>query len=442
MIPLAHGIGGRSDLPVPLWLALYGAAAAVLISFFALLAFWPDSKLGGRAGRVLPSALQQLAGAPATWIALRTLGLVSTAGFVAVNWFGPADPAHNPAPTWFYVWFWVGLVPASILFGPVWCWLNPLRPLAAGVRALAVFLARGRIRWPRLPESVGYRPAAVSLFGFVWLELVYDHADAPASIAAFLGGYAIIHAGAGAVYGPRWFDRGDGFEAYSALLGSLAPVGRRADGRLALRNPLGGLAAQRPAPGLVATVSVLLGSTGFDGLSRTRIWRILTADADRLLYLALGTAGLLAAIGFVMLTYSAATRMSRRYLRSPDGGAVATRFVHSLVPICVGYTVAHYFSFAVFQGQAGYLLATDPLGRGWDLFGLAGRAIDYTAVSPRAIAAVQVAAIVLGHVIGVVVAHDRAVAVLERRHRRRAQYGLLAVMVGYTVGGISLVVGT
>jgi hypothetical protein len=36
---LAHGLGGRSDLPVPLWLAQYGAAAALLVSFTVLGVF-------------------------------------------------------------------------------------------------------------------------------------------------------------------------------------------------------------------------------------------------------------------------------------------------------------------------------------------------------------------------------------------------------------------
>lgn len=47
MTILAHGIGGRSDLPIPLWMAVYGGAAAVLISFFALSLFWIQYSLLG-----------------------------------------------------------------------------------------------------------------------------------------------------------------------------------------------------------------------------------------------------------------------------------------------------------------------------------------------------------------------------------------------------------
>jgi hypothetical protein len=113
--------------------------------------------------------------------------------------------------------------------------------------------------------------------------------------------------------------------------------------------------------------------------------------------------------------------------------------VHSLVPIAIGYAVAHYFSFGMFQGQEGLLLATDPFGRGWDLLGTSGTRIDYAFLGTGLIAAVQIGAIVLGHVLGVVAAHDRAAHLFRRRQLRRAQYPLLAAMVAFTAGGIALV---
>ncbi|HET8681364.1 MAG TPA: hypothetical protein VFM54_05770 [Micromonosporaceae bacterium] len=439
MEPLAHGIGGRSDLPVPLWLAVYGGAVAVLVSFFALLVFWTQPKLRGeRAGWPVPVGVQRVVDAAGSRGALRVVGLVLATAVMFTAWAGPDDPTRNPAPTWFYVWFWVGLAALSVLFGPVWRVVNPLRTITAAVLAAG----GGRLARRELPEGMGYWPAVASLLVFVWLELVYDRASEPRTVALFLTGYALVHVAAGLVYGERWFDRGDGFEVYSTLFGHLSPLGRREDGRVVLRNPLDGLAALQPAPGLVATVSVVLGSTAFDGLTRVRFWKDFTAYLDRPLYLLIGTAGLVVAIQFVLGTYTAATMVMRRYAPADAEAGIDIRFVHSLVPIAVGYTVAHYFSFAIFQGQAGYLLATDPLGRGWDLLGAAGRGIDYTLVMPKTIALVQVIAIVVGHVVGVVAAHDRAVGTFERRDQQGGQYPLLGVMVGYTMGGIALLVGT
>jgi len=117
-------------------------------------------------------------------------------------------------------------------------------------------------------------------------------------------------------------------------------------------------------------------------------------------------------------------------------------FVHSLVPILIGYTVAHYFSLLVFQGQAGYILASDPLDVGWNLFGTADWKINLLAVSTTTIALIQVGAIVTKHVLGVVVTHDRAIATFQERNKLRGQYLLLPTMVFYTLCGIALLVGT
>jgi hypothetical protein len=443
---LAHGLGGRSDLPVPMYLAQYGAAVALIFSFAALRTFWRTPRLehaGAGDGRPLPGAVQRVAEAPATRAGLAVLGLFLAGVTVAAAAFGPDDPVTNPAPTWLYIWFWVGLVPASLLLGPIWRLLNPLRTLSAGLDRL-----RGRPQGPAraLPAGLGYWPAAASLAVFAWLELVYADASLPSTVLAFLLGYGLVHLAASMVYGQAWFARGDGFEVYSTLLASLCPFGRRRDGRLVVRNPLAGLAGIDVAPGLVAVVCVLLGAAAFDGLARTRWWASITGGRSGHVDLLLGTAGLAVAVGFVAVTYLAATRASQRFRRvrvaDPAEDRLDRRFVHTLLPIAVGYTLAHYFSLLVLEGQNGYIRASDPFGLGWDLFGTAGWVQNPVAVTTATIALVQVAAIVGGHLLGVVAAHDRAMATFRGRDRLRGQYLLFATMVCYTVGGIALLVGT
>jgi hypothetical protein len=444
---LAHGLGGRSDLPVPLWLAQYGAAAALLVSFVVLGLFWRSPRLEGPAagdGRPLPAGLQRFADSPATRAGLRALGLLLAGVTVLVAALGPNNSGTNPAPTWVYVWFWVGLVPASLLLGPIWRLLNPLRTISAGLARLAGDPDQRHAR--TLPPGAGYWPAAVGLVAFAWLELVYPYRDQPYTLLAFFVVYAWAQLVAAFRYGQDWYARGDAFEVYSTVIGHLSPIGRRTDGRLVVRNPLAGLAGLRPEPGLVAVVCVLLGSTAFDGLSRTRWWNDLTVDASPLVGTVLGTAGLLAAIAVVTVTYTAATRAGQQYRRvrhvgDPDD-RLDRQFVHSLVPILIGYTIAHYFSLFVFQGQAGYILASDPFEAGWNLFGTADWKMNLLLVSTSAIALIQVGAIVAGHVLGVVCAHDRAVAQFKGRDQLRGQYLLLTCMVFYTLSGIALLVGT
>ncbi|MBE1494516.1 hypothetical protein H4696_001616 [Amycolatopsis lexingtonensis] len=404
-IVLAHGLGGRSDLPVPLWLALYAGAAAVLASFVALTLLWKTPRLRGlEAGRPLPFA--GVIDSRAVSFVLKGLGLLGFAGFLGMAWFGPDTSAANPAPAWFYAWFWVGLVPLSLLFGPVWRRMNPLRTLAS------LFPGRRPV-----PERLAHWPAVASLLAFLWLELASGHSDSPRLIAAFVTVYGVIHVTCGAVYGPRWFDRGDGFEVYAVLIAGLSPFGRRADGRLVVRSPLDGLLALSGSPGLTPLILVVLGSTAFDGLTRLPFW----SDLDPSVPLA--TAGLLAAIALTALAYAGGIRLTRPYLRK--GTEPYAGFAHTLVPIMVGYTVAHYFSFALFEGQRGF----DPA------------VVDYTLVSTALIAVMQVGAIVLGHVLAVGSAHDRALGLLRAGYRTVGQYPLLALMVGYTAVGIYLVSG-
>jgi hypothetical protein len=123
--------------------------------------------------------------------------------------------------------------------------------------------------------------------------------------------------------------------------------------------------------------------------------------------------------------------------RTVGGGFSSARlaraFVHSLVPIALAYVAAHYLTLLLDQGQAIVFLASDPLGEGSDLFGTADRRIDYGVIGANATWYWQVGFVVTGHVAGLTLAHDRALALYQRaEHAVRSQYWLLAVMIGFT----------
>ena len=433
---LAHGVGTRADLPIPVSFAILGGGLAVLISFVALGALWPDPRLrGGEAGRPLPQIVQTVVDSTATTVILRLLGLAISLLVVAVAFTGPSDIPANLAPWAFYIQFWVGLVFASIVLGPVWRRVNPLRSLH-WLLSRASGEAPGADALPRL----GYWPAVVALLSFVFLELAFPGKSRPVVVGSYVVIYAIATLTAALWYGEGWFARGDGFEVYSTLVGRLSPFGRREDGVLVVRNPLDGPAGLREERGLAAVVVVLVGSTAFDGLTRTTWWQNgpgVAGDAATRPQLIGLTVMLLA----VSAMYVTATRLAGRSSDREDGPA---QYAHSVIPIAAGYAIAHYFSLLLLDGQLTYILASDPFARGWDLFGTAQNAVDYTAVSPRTISLVQVAAIVGGHIVGVVLAHDRAVRLAGPGHRaaaRISQYPLLTVMVTFTLGGLFLLLG-
>jgi hypothetical protein len=430
---LAHGVGSRTDLPIPLGLALYGAGAAILVGFAVLLLFWRSPRLGGASsGHPLPAGVQRVLDGAALRRTLQALALAAAAFVVVVAFTGPAESSRNLAPWVLYVTFWVGLVPASLLLGPVGRAANPLRLLHRGLRPLLP-APPGAGRLPRL----GLWPAAVSLVAFLFLELVYPGRAEPVTVGAFLVGYAVVQLALAAWFGEEWFAHGDAFEVYSTVVARLSPWGRRDDGRLVLRSPLANAHAVPETPGLAAVVVVLLGSTGFDGLSRTAWWQDGPGAAEDSLS---GALGLLACVALVAVLYLAGTRLSGRLAGQP-AAVQPRRYAATVIPIVLGYTVAHYFSLLVLDGQNTWILVSNPFGAaGVDLFGTAGNRVDLTAVSPDLIAYVQVGAVVLGHVLGVTLAHERALS-SARRARASDQLPLVIVMVLFTVAGLGLLFG-
>ncbi len=419
---LAHGIGSQHDLPISPFYAFAGAFAALFVSFLALGLLWSTSRFhGARSGLALPAALQRVADAPATRTALRGLGLAAAATVLLHLLLGPDDPAHNPAPGAVYVLLWVGLVPASLLLGPVWRLLNPLRTLH---RLLSRALPRSGSGHP-LPTRLGQWPAAAGLFGFTWLELVAPDPASTTTLLIAITAYATAHLLLAARFGERWFDDGDAFEAYSALFARLSPLGRRSDGRLVLRNPFHGLDATPERPGLVATVCVLLGSTAYDGFSDNPSWinAIQTSPLGRIPTATLGLLGSIALVGTLYCLCAAATRL----VSGPHPGPL-TAFAHSLVPIALGYLIAHYFSLLVVEGPRTVSMA----------LGTDNAPEPVPPLGPGGLAALQVIAVVTGHVLGVVAAHDRSVRLFPPAKAVAGQLPLLALMITYTVGGLSL----
>ncbi len=245
-----------------------------------------------------------------------------------------------------------------------------------------------------------------------------------------------------AVFGDTWLSHADPFEAYSDLLAKLSPWARRADGILVWRSPLANLATTTARPGLVAMVAVLFGSTAFDSYKDTVRWVRFVDGLGGNVEL-LNTLALLGFCAAVGVSFTIATRTTSV---DPDTGpahrALPSLLAHSVVPIIVGYMTAHYLSFFVEQGQLTLLQLSDPMGKGQNLLGTANWSVDYwLSYHPSFLADVKVLAVVCGHIVGVIAAHDRALELLPKRHQVVGQLGLLVVMVAYTATGLYLLFG-
>ncbi|HST80250.1 MAG TPA: hypothetical protein VLL08_00775 [Kineosporiaceae bacterium] len=464
-IMLTHAVGHRPG-PIPLGYALAAGAVVLWASFDTLRLRWRRARLDPAVGRPVPQRMQALLdGAIVRWV-IRTIGLLATAAVVVLARNEPADP-ENPAIALVYVVFWVGLPVSALLLGPVWRTLNPLR-------TAHLILNRLVARDPRhgllaLPERYGYWPAAVGLFAFAWLELVSPDRLNPRWMLAWWVGYAVLMLLGALLFGSPWFDRGDPFEAYSALVALLAPWGRRAtDRRIVLRNPLHGLAGLVPAPGLRALVAVLLAATGFDALSGTSWWHALKAESA--LPVLLGTAGLLAVVLLALGSFWLAGWLTGQLADRP-GRQISQQIAHSLVPIAVGYVLAHYLTLLITAGPEAIQHAVTALNPLSGEFGQAAtdaasnhaghhNQVGHTMVMPAeptgvadpapgstpagwpgpiAASVIEVSAVLGGHLVGIIAAHDRLLHLLPGGRRGViAQVPLLICMIGYTFAALVL----
>ena len=431
---LAHGLGGPADLPISPELAIAGAVAALVVSFTVLAVAWRHPRYdAATSGRRAPARLARLVDHPAYGVALRGLGLLGLAWFVLAAVFG-RDLLTNPIFGMFYVWWWVGLVPASVLLGPVWKAISPVRTInSAFARLTGSDPDRGVFDYP---ERWGHWPAVLGLYAFVWMELVYPFSTELGPVRLWCAAYLAAMLLGGALFGSTFYARADPFEVYSSLCAKLSVWGRR-DGGLVVRSPLANLDTVTPRAGLVAVVGVLFGSTAFDSFRDSLAWIRFTQSSgvSTLLLNNLALLAFCAGVTGLLAVGSAATGVgpgrSRRELPA--------LFSHSIVPIIVGYIVAHYVNYLVEVGWDTLVLASDPLGNGSNWLGTADLdRITWFSEHPTFLATLKVAAVVLGHVVAAVAAHDRAVRILPRRHQVTGQLPMLAVMVSFTVGGLYL----
>jgi len=439
----AHGLAGRSDLPIPDIFFAWAAAAVLVITFVALGVGWQTPVLEHRRARPVlrvPRAVEVVCGG---------IGVLVLVGLIYAGLVGNQTPTSNVTPTTVYVLFWVGIPVVSVLLGDVFRPFNPWRAIG---RASGWALKRVMHEPPpplRYPERFGRWPAVAGLVTFGWLELVPAEGSKPSVLAIAAMAYVGAQFVGMSLYGVEtWSRRGDTFGIYFSIFGRLSPFTTEG-GNLALRRPLSGLTDIDWLPGTVFLLCAAIGITAFDGASEGPAWNSITDDLQQAfvsLGFSLGTAlqiaftiGLLLAIVVVTAFYGTGIEGVHREAPERSARELARRFGHSLAPIAFAYILAHYFSLFVYQGQATVYLISDPLGDGSDLFGTANVGIDYGLVSAVAIRWVQTITLVTGHVAALIVAHDRALVDFGHTQKAvRSQYWMLGVMVGFTMFGLWL----
>ena len=431
-VAMAHGIGGRLDLPVPLSYFIVGAGVVLVITFITLAVLWPEPRLqegpGHQAARLTVNR---------GWLlpSLGVIGLFLVIGQLLPPLFGletdPTRPTIAPVLVW--VLFWLVVPFAGALIGDWYTDINPWRSLAQVLRV-------GRGERMSVLDTLGIWPAAVVLVAFTWLELVNPDSGSPITLGmaalVYTLGLMAAMAYAGRETGLAVFDA---FTPYNRLISALSPLGRRGDGRLVWRGWLRALTVLPGWRGLPAFVVVAIGTVTYDGASATESFRNVMGDfGQTMLGETLLLLGCVLAIG---AAYSVASWAAARMVGGEwTTASVAMRFAHTLVPIALAYALAHYLTLIIFEGQQLIAAVSDPFALGWDLFGTADRKIDFFITAAEPVWYAQVAVIVTGHVLGVILAHDRALGDFGKE-AVRSQYAMLLLMVALTTLGLLILAG-
>jgi hypothetical protein len=443
---LAHGLVGKQDLPIPRWLFAWAAAVVLVVSFVGLAVLWPKPRLEAAQER----RLLRMPGAQVLDVLLGALGVAFFGFMVYAGFAGTQTASANLVPTTVYVLFWVGLAFAAVLFGDVFRAINPWLAVARFASWLTRRVGAGDGAEPlAYPARLGRWPAVLGILAFAWVELSYTNRDDPSILATMALAYAAVQLVGMTVYGiDPWTRYADAFSVYFGLFARLSPL-RWERGTVYARPFLSGVPGLEVVPGTVALLCTMIGTTSFDGFSQGRAWTSIAPDIQaRFIDLGLTqeqaleaafTVGLVSAVLIVSALYRLGIEGMRTVDRRHSASELAGLFAHTLVPIALAYVVAHYFSLLAYQGQAVAYLASDPLGDGSDIFGTADKTIDYSVLSANGVWYVQVGALLLGHISGLILAHDRALTVYRKaRDATRSQYWMLAVMVAFTSLGLWL----
>ena len=408
----AHQLNATYESRLPLIVYLAGAGATVALSFIFVLVrdVRADRPNMSAAGTRLPTPLR---------VGLRAVGLIGWLWIMAQGIAG-GESSGDVATIFLWIYGWVGVPIISASVGPIWQFLDPFSTLfdigAAAIRRLGIS------PWEvaDYPERVGRWPAIVGFLAVIWLELVL--VPSPAVLFVILVGYTALTLAMMAQFGKEtWRSNGETFTVWFRLIGRLAPFALVGDDRIRSRPFASGLLEPGWRLTDVVMIALGVGSILFDGLSQTQVWY----DTFGFPLVPKETLLLAIFLGIILTAALAVTRVV---------GVSAT--AAGLLPIAIGYLIAHYFTYLFIGGQRIVVAISDPFQRGWDIFGTAFYEPSGGFLPPGLVWTVQLAAVVGGHMLGAwaghVVASLEAPRGLVGRALTLRQVPHAVVMVGLT----------
>ncbi len=415
---LAHGVsvqGSSKSLSVPLWLFILTSGGVVSASFL-LASFITDrsfirdihdwQRFTSRSGDSL-------------LIVTKTIGVLVLIGIVAAGWYGPSSARNNIAIMFVWVGWWAAYTMSVYVIGNTWPAVNPWRTIGNILPSFDI----------QYPKRLGAWPSVVGLLALIWLEVLSPLSDQPKMLSDIIVIYTGITLAGTVVFGTeQWLSWVDPVARIFRYYGRVAVL-RRTDSGFSFQLPGMRLTETRYVTGIdeVAFIVAILWVTMYDGLVSTPLWAnvegavIRTGVPRHLIYLVALVGGFSLFLGLYLLGARLAHDTADTYLTP---AAIARKFAPALLPIAVGYHLAHYLD---------YFLRLSPT-----LLGLLSSPLDpptaMILVLPPWWSAVNMAFILIGHLLAVWVAHATAYDLFPSRMQAiRSQYPLVAVMILFTM---------
>ena len=456
----AHSFATPYVLPVPFWMYVYGCVATLVVSF-AVFTYFLSAPIPAPTVHTLELGATSVARTAARW-ALRLLRAGAVASLVLVivaGLVGTGNPGRNINMILFWIVFLLGFTYVTLIVGDLYALINPWKVIIQWLERLGADLSTPRLTYP---QRIGYWPALWFYMILIWIELFV--LPSPFVLSLVLVTYGLITIAGVVLLGKdMWFERCDCFSVFFRLVATLAPVEYQHSSndqtpRIRIRPPCVGVMNERPEHiSLVLFVLFMLSSTTYDAIYRTMLWVGLywrpllallqplwgtdLAKAQSMLadgYIVYQRGGLLLSPALYFALYLLALWVARMASTSRVKlQTLAMDFAYSLIPIAFAYNFTHYYPMLVAECRDVMRFVNDPLGLGWTVLNRVSLDVETPPLEMAVVWHIQVAVILIGHVVSVYVAHRIAIRTFPtRRQVTISQLPLLLLMVAYTATGL------
>ena len=445
----AHGFGERYDLPVPLNLYLLGSAITILISFLIIVAFFKVNTNKKTLAIYIPI--------PKTIFfylksILSTIFLLIFFLFIISGFIGNPLPLRNITPILLWIILWIGTMFVSSMIFNLWPTINPWKTMfEIFEKIIKKIITKNSISTLNFeyPKQLGMWPGVILLFLFVWIENVHPASSSPRLIAMLATLYSLLTLTGMFYFGKNiWLKNAEFFSIFFHFVSRFSPLHisenspkNTSENNLIIKITLYGskvISSKINSFSELCFILLMVSSITFDGLKETPIWNAIDSFTyqihPQLTPVPIKSLGLLGTFfGFSSMYFVFSWLMKRFSETSLSPETVAKLFATSLLPIAIGYHIAHYFSYLIIQGQILILLISDPFGFNWNLFGTADYTINISILNAKFAWFLGISAIVIGHIFAVIISHVIALNNFNKNEALKSQYPMLILMILYTI---------